>query len=239
MFLSGKWLRSLLERYPWVPWALTTIYLVFTFLVVVLIVLVPDIGGVAPRFFSLVSYVLILGPVVVAVLQILNLRRVVASIPRLALLYLEIILMFGVIYFCAVSEPSATRKGRILIKGVDTTWVSMVAENHPDKMATLREAALCFQDCVYFSLVTSTTVGYGDLVPVSPMTRLLVGVQVLVSFFLIAFGAGYFFASQSTERGQVAIAELESRLDAIESRLENQRGDADEKSGTPKKQAPN
>ncbi len=222
MLSTGNWLRSLLERHPWIPWALTAAYVGFTFLVVVLVVMIPDIGDVAPQFFSLISNILTIGPVVVAILQILNLRRAVTSIPRLALLYLEIILMFGVIYFCAVSEPSATKNGRILIKGIDTTWVSMVAENHPDKAATLKEAALCFQDCVYFSLVTSTTVGYGDIVPVSPMTRLLVGVQVLVSFFLIAFGAGYFFASQSSERGRVVIAELENRLSTIESKLESQ-----------------
>ena len=112
-----------------------------------------------------------------------------------------------------------------MIKGIDAEWAAMAAEGNADKSEVLAEAALCFLDCVYFSLITSTTVGYGDIVPVSHMTRALVGMQVLVSFFLIAFGAGYFFASQSSERGREVVAEIERRLDAIESKLNSGKGD--------------
>jgi ABC-type transport system involved in multi-copper enzyme maturation permease subunit len=213
----------LLNRYPWLPAALTVAYVFFTILVVAVIVYFPYIGDRAPRFFQFVSIVLILGPLVLTILQIMNLRRTITSIPRLALLYLEIILMFAVVYFCAVSDPSSaeTKTGHPLIKGVDTAWVVMVADGSPNKPETLRKALLCFQDCIYFSLVTSTTVGYGDMVPTAPVTKTLVGIQVLVSFFLIAFGAGYFFASKTGTKERATIEKIERNLEDIKKRLDD------------------
>ena len=197
-------------------------YVLFALVVVVLIVYFPTIGDHAPRFFNIVSAVLISGPIVVAVLQILNLQRTVTSIPGLALLYLEIIVMFGVIYFYAVSDSNSTgrKSEKPIIKGVDSVWVSMVEGGAPDKAETLSEAFLCFQDCLYFSLVTSTTVGYGDMVPVSPGAKFLVGIQVILSFFLIAFGAGYFFANKSGERERRILEDLKRRMDEVESKLD-------------------
>jgi hypothetical protein len=216
----------LLERHPWLPGALSALYVAFAVVVVVLIVYLPTIGDRAPRFFNIVSAVLISGPIVVAVLQILNLRRTMTSIPGLALLYLEIIVMFGVIYFYAVSDSNSPGRGsgEPVIKGMDSSWVSMVESGAPDKAETLYEAFLCFQDCLYFSLVTSTTVGYGDMVPVSPGAKCLVGIQVILSFFLIAFGAGYFFANKSGERERRELEDLRRRIEEVESRLDGADG---------------
>lgn len=45
---------------------------------------------------------------------------------------------------------------------------------------------LNYFDFLYFSIITATTTGYGDIVPNSTMIRVLVSIQILLS--LIAFG---------------------------------------------------
>jgi len=47
-----------------------------------------------------------------------------------------------------------------------------------------------FLDAVYFSAVTYSTVGYGDVVPVGPV-RLLAGTESLVGLVLIAWSASF------------------------------------------------
>ena len=47
-----------------------------------------------------------------------------------------------------------------------------------------------FQDLLYFSLVTYTSLGYGDIVPLGP-ARVLAGVQSLVGLVLIAWTASF------------------------------------------------
>jgi voltage-gated potassium channel len=45
-----------------------------------------------------------------------------------------------------------------------------------------------FPDALYFSLVTLSTVGYGDLAPVGPLARLLSGMEVVSGLLLLLFG---------------------------------------------------
>jgi len=217
------WIRLLLDRHPWLPQAFTAAYIAFATLIVLLIVFFPELGREAKRLSHFVSFLLLFGPIVVAILQILNLRYTITSIPRLALLYLEIIVMFGVIYFWETSAPNASESfdHAPLIKGINPHWATMVVDGHSDKTETLRQAVLCFQDCLYFSLVTSTTVGYGDIVPSASITKFLVGVQVLVSFLLIAFGAGYTFSNSSQERGKAALDKIEARLEELDTKLKD------------------
>ena len=47
---------------------------------------------------------------------------------------------------------------------------------------------LSFIECLYFSIITLSTVGYGDLVPLSPLVRLIVGVQIICGVLLLLFG---------------------------------------------------
>jgi hypothetical protein len=53
---------------------------------------------------------------------------------------------------------------------------------------------------VFFSFITSATVGYGDITPVHPMARILVLGQVVFSFIFIGLIFN-FFASRAHERG--------------------------------------
>jgi len=54
---------------------------------------------------------------------------------------------------------------------------------------------------VFFSFITSATVGYGDITPVHPIARVLVLGQVVFSFIFIGLIFN-FFASRAHERGE-------------------------------------
>jgi voltage-gated potassium channel len=48
--------------------------------------------------------------------------------------------------------------------------------------------ALSFSESIYFSIVSITTVGYGDIVPQSSIARLLASIEVVCGFMLLLFG---------------------------------------------------
>lgn len=65
----------------------------------------------------------------------------------------------------------------------------------------LNKAFTDWTEAVYFSMVTSNTIGFGDLYPVTPLGRLLVVLQTLfylsyivlvINFFSFRLGRGYF-----------------------------------------------
>ncbi len=49
-----------------------------------------------------------------------------------------------------------------------------------------------FADAVYFSVITYTTVGYGDIVPIG-LGRMLAGIEALIGLVLIAWTASFTF----------------------------------------------
>ncbi len=49
-------------------------------------------------------------------------------------------------------------------------------------------AALDFADSLYFSVVTLSTVGYGDITPASQIVRVLVSIQIILGVLLLLFG---------------------------------------------------
>ena len=48
-----------------------------------------------------------------------------------------------------------------------------------------------FVDILYFNVVTFTTLGYGDITPLTTMAKLLVAIENIMSFFLVALGMGF------------------------------------------------
>ena|SRR6185436_18403834 len=73
----------------------------------------------------------------------------------------------------------------IWIFGV-TTWVLL---RWPE-FGALGPAAQHLFDAIYFSAVTFTTVGYGDLAPVGPI-RFLAGTEALTGFVLLTWSASF------------------------------------------------
>lgn len=51
-----------------------------------------------------------------------------------------------------------------------------------------------FAESLYFSIITLSTVGYGDIVPASPLVRLLVSIQIISGVLLMLFGFAEFIA---------------------------------------------
>ena len=228
MIGKGRLIQKVLERFPHLPFFLSMGYVIFSVLVVLLAVNVPDIGQRLPRFHAFASFILLAGPIVLTILHLNNIKRALSSIRNLAVLYIEIILMFGIVYFYLVSSPKNIGGGgnHIAISGVDSEWVGhlMDPSAREDKRRLLREALQCMQDCVHFSLITSTTVGYGDMVPKSMLAKLIVDIQVLICLFLISLGAGSVFARSSDEHISAIEREendsLKKRLDSIEEKID-------------------
>jgi hypothetical protein len=48
--------------------------------------------------------------------------------------------------------------------------------------------ALSFSESIYFSIISISTVGYGDIVPHSSVARLLASIEVVCGFMLLLFG---------------------------------------------------
>jgi hypothetical protein len=61
---------------------------------------------------------------------------------------------------------------------------SMVNKN-AIKKHTNDNRSLSFLDCLYFSLVTQTTVGYGDIVPTHAVTKLINVMQLLTIYGIL------------------------------------------------------
>jgi hypothetical protein len=44
-----------------------------------------------------------------------------------------------------------------------------------------------FSDFIYFSLISATTTGFGDIIPNSPYIRIFVSFEILICLFLFGF----------------------------------------------------
>ncbi|NOY74555.1 MAG: two pore domain potassium channel family protein [Kiritimatiellaeota bacterium] len=228
-----RFINRVLREYPRLPLFFTLSYVFFALLVVVVMVFATDLEQRVPRFAAFVSFILLSGPLILTILYLSNIKRSLSSIRHLAILYIEIILMFGVIYFYLVSV-SCQRNGYgddHPISGVDSRWIEMLRDDaaNGDKSRVLLSALKCFQDCLHFSLITSTTVGYGDMVPKGVLAKCVVDIQVLICLFLLSFGAGTVFAQSGTKRfamaGDGKFAELDERLSALERKLDDFAGE--------------
>lgn len=62
---------------------------------------------------------------------------------------------------------------------------------------TFNDAAITISKSVYFSFVTMTTIGYGDITPNSDLTRLLVTCHTIVGVFMLATVIGLFLSLSS------------------------------------------
>src|SRR4028119_1185010 len=63
------------------------------------------------------------------------------------------------------------------------------------------DGEVSFVDVIYFTMISATTTGYGDIVPVTANTRLfdaLVVTPIRIFFLLIFIGSAYMFVAKRT-----------------------------------------
>lgn len=58
----------------------------------------------------------------------------------------------------------------------------------PQFLADGLPASIDFADALYFSIVTLSTLGYGDIAPATPMVQALVAIEVVLGLLLLLFG---------------------------------------------------
>jgi len=61
---------------------------------------------------------------------------------------------------------------------------------------------LSFSDTIYFSVITLSTVGYGDITPVGPLVRALATVEVVAGLLLLLFGFAEIMRSGDPDTGR-------------------------------------
>jgi voltage-gated potassium channel Kch len=83
--------------------------------------------------------------------------------------YCEVAVQFGILYFCLFPGGSFTRSFHSIV------------------------------EAVYFSVVTISTVGYGDIAPATPWTQITAMYELGVGFLIVAFVLGSYLATTSGE----------------------------------------
>lgn len=99
--------------------------------------------------------------------------------------YAELILAFAAAYFLLslIGDTKAHFRGGIAgLTGTEENYGLVLAAAH-------------FFDYLYFSVVTATTLGFGDIHPISKEAKAMVMLQVLLAVHIVVVGFGSFFSS--------------------------------------------
>ena len=115
-------------------------------------------------------------PIVYVFLAVRAWKKGGKTISDLVRIYFQSMLLFAVMYFVLATVPVKTTSA---MRGLDSPF-----REATEFWPTLASAATTFVDCVYFSIVTSTTLGYGDMTPMTMFLKLVVCVQVVGSVYL-------------------------------------------------------
>jgi hypothetical protein len=151
----------------------------------------------------LVVFIVILAlPAEVMIATAVSYKRAHLGLHRLVYTFLALVLMFTDAYFVSVvlddrsgtpcyAEPCQLDND-IPLKGVQPVWRWL-----PDiqgRRLSLKRIGLAYVDCFHYSLVTSSTVGFGDITPVRWYAKLLTDSQILLSLGLTVLGVSRVFA---------------------------------------------
>ncbi|WP_432720343.1 ion channel [Jeongeupia wiesaeckerbachi] len=135
-----------------------------------------------------VAWLLFIGQIGALVSSILHYHQ--RNLAALVRLYGWLIFQFALIYYTLV------------LFDFDNNAFSGIHNLHvyaPDTASAFMLGALkTFLDCMHFSVVTSATVGYGDIYPRDWLARILTDLHILFATGVAIVGFGRYFSGQST-----------------------------------------
>ena len=193
---NTNFLHKLLNRNPLY---FTLVYILFIWIVLLSTIFLGTdlILTEFPLTFHIASIVVTLIPISMTFYHVIHFRKSLDSFVRLFSLYIQIVLLFGTIYF--IMQTGLVKQtflgtnihysfvGETPIHGINNAWVSEIANHNTDKFKTLYNAILSYHDCLHFSLVTSSTVGYGDMIPKSFQAKLIVDFQIILCIVISSY----------------------------------------------------
>lgn len=109
-----------------------------------------------------------------------------ASLPAhiLFVTYIEALFAFALVYFLLNVHGD-----QVHIQGLQ----SLSDRDHYDDFSApfvFTKLLVVYFDCIHFSIVTQTTLGYGDMLPATILGKVLVDLQVLLGLYFIAVAIG-------------------------------------------------
>lgn len=157
------------DNYPQGTWA----FLAFQFAFLLMLVL----------FTALFTFIVVALGAGVASLFV-RMGRLRTTLRQIVMGYLEVALIFaGIYYAICLFFPGAIGNLHAL-----QPWTDYVEAEAGTRLAY--DIALRWVDCVHYSIVTQTTLGFGDMLPTTVATKLLTDAQALIGLFFIAVGIG-------------------------------------------------
>jgi Ion channel len=167
----------------------------------------PDWLG---KLLAVILFLVILAlPAVAMIAAAAGYRRAHLGLGRLIYAFLALVLLFADAYFVTVvmddrggtpCSTSSTAKcafdNDIPLKGVHPVW-QWRAEGRKRRLSVER-IALAYVDCFHYSIVTGSTVGYGDVIPARWYAKLMADLQILLSLGLTVLGVSRVFASRGS-----------------------------------------
>lgn len=151
-------------------------------------------------------------PAVVMIATVVSYKSAHLGLRRLVYTFLALLLVFTDAYFVSLvvddrggtpcySEP-CNAENDIPLKGAQPVWhwLPGVEGRH----LSMKRIGLAYLDCFHYSLVTGSTVGYGDITPVRWYAKLLTDLQILLSLGLTVLGVSRVFASRDSSQSSAA-----------------------------------
>ena len=204
VFYEGQGVSSpLLTALDWTIWA------IFVIEYGISLVLAPDRKRYARGNWLSVGIIVLSFPQLPALMGLIRLAR----LSRILLLFLVAAKAFG------TTKLAVSHRGFLYIL-VTTVFLVMVAAQLLHMLEPLPGG---FTDGLWWALVTTTTVGYGDIIPSTGAGRLIAVVLMMVGTVLVATIAAsvsaHFIGAERMEEYE----DITRRLDRIERMVEEQR----------------